>query len=164
MATARFADYMVQDMRTHGMPLRLSFPPYPVVGMPNEVLKEYIEGEDPITGVPLMQEIIDGLRLGGLLLRSVSLPGNPSCLNRHAYQKGNYKESYRSGRSNANQMTTDEFRCPVDRTRRAIQYGFVGQVSLYVRRQIRRRAVAPRAVFLESLHRDPIKITTEFPL
>jgi hypothetical protein len=61
MTTARFADYMVQDVRAHGMPLRLSFPPYPVVGMPDEVLREYIEGEDPVTGVPLMQEIIDGL-------------------------------------------------------------------------------------------------------
>ena len=61
MTTARFADYMVQDIRTHGMPLRLSFPPYPVVGMTNEILRQYIEGNDPVTGVPLMQEIIDGL-------------------------------------------------------------------------------------------------------
>jgi hypothetical protein len=61
MTTARFADYMVQDIRTHGMPLRLSFPPYPVVGMTNEILRQYIEGNDPVTGIPLMQEIIDGL-------------------------------------------------------------------------------------------------------
>jgi hypothetical protein len=61
MTTARFADYIVRDVRAHGMPLRLAFPPYPVVGMPDKVLKEYIEEEDPVTGVPLMQEIIDGL-------------------------------------------------------------------------------------------------------
>ena len=61
MTTARFADYMKQDVRTHGMPLRLSFPPYPVVGMTDEILRQYIDGEDPVTGVPLMQEIIDGL-------------------------------------------------------------------------------------------------------
>ena len=57
MTTARFAAYMVQDIRSHGMPLRLSFPPYPVVGMPDEILRQYIEGEDPVTGVPLMEEI-----------------------------------------------------------------------------------------------------------
>ena len=61
MMTARFADYMKQDLKTHGMPQRLSFPPYPVVGMPDEVLKRYIEGDDPVTDVPLMQEVIDGL-------------------------------------------------------------------------------------------------------
>ena len=65
MTTARFADYMVQDIRTHGMPLRLSFPPYPVVGMTDEILRQYIEGKDPVTGVPLMQEIIDGLVQAG---------------------------------------------------------------------------------------------------
>jgi hypothetical protein len=61
MTTARFSDYMERDVRTHGMPLRLSFPPYPVVGMTDEILRQYIEGEDPVTGVLLMQEIIDGL-------------------------------------------------------------------------------------------------------
>ena len=61
MTTARFADLMKQDSVTHGVPLRFSFPPYPVVGMPVFVLRQYIEGQDPVTGKPLMQEVIDGL-------------------------------------------------------------------------------------------------------
>ncbi|MCJ7684033.1 MAG: hypothetical protein MUO68_07025 [Desulfobacteraceae bacterium] len=61
MTTARFADYIRQDLNSHGMPLRFSFPPYPVVGMPVSVLRQYIEGNDPVTGKPLMQEVIDAL-------------------------------------------------------------------------------------------------------
>ena len=61
MTTARFADLMKQDSVTHGVPLRFSFPPYPVVGMPVSVLRQYIEGQDPVTGKPLMQEVIDAL-------------------------------------------------------------------------------------------------------
>jgi hypothetical protein len=61
MITARFADYIKQDSETHGMPLRFSFPPYPVVGMPASVLREYVEGKDPVTGKPLMQEVTDAL-------------------------------------------------------------------------------------------------------
>jgi hypothetical protein len=61
MTSARFADYMKQDSQTYGMPLRLSFPPYPIVGMPISVLRQYIEGNDPVTGKPLMHEVIDAL-------------------------------------------------------------------------------------------------------
>jgi len=61
MTTARFADYIKQDSQAHGLPLRFSFPPYPVVGMPVSVLRQYVEGLDPVTGKPLMREIIDAL-------------------------------------------------------------------------------------------------------
>lgn len=61
MTTARFADYIKQDSLAHGMPLRFIFPPYPVVGMPLTVLRQYIEGDDPVTGKPLMREIIEAL-------------------------------------------------------------------------------------------------------
>jgi len=43
------------------MRLRFSFPPYPLVGRPREVLRQYVEGNDPTTGRPLMPQIIDGL-------------------------------------------------------------------------------------------------------
>jgi hypothetical protein len=43
------------------MILRFSFPPYPVVGMSRAVLRKYVEGNDPVTGKPLMQEVIDAL-------------------------------------------------------------------------------------------------------
>jgi hypothetical protein len=61
IVTARFADYVQRDSRTHGMYLRWSFPPFPVGFVSREVLKGYVEGNDPVTGLPLMQEIIDAL-------------------------------------------------------------------------------------------------------
>jgi hypothetical protein len=61
MASARFAEYAAQDARNHGMNLRFCFPPYPLVGRPREVLRKYVEGNDPVSGKPLMQEVIDAL-------------------------------------------------------------------------------------------------------
>jgi hypothetical protein len=61
MVTARFADYVIRDGHTHGMNLRWSFPPYPVAWVPRETLKQYINGNDPVTGVKLMDEVIDAL-------------------------------------------------------------------------------------------------------
>ncbi len=43
------------------MPLRFNFTPYPVVGMPSARLREYVEGNDPVSGSPLAREIIDAL-------------------------------------------------------------------------------------------------------
>ena len=61
MATARFSDYIARDARNHGMLLRFSFPPYPVVGMTRATLRKYVEGNDPTTGKPLMLELVDAL-------------------------------------------------------------------------------------------------------
>ena len=61
LASARFAEYAAQDAQNHGMNLRFSFPPYPLVGRPREVLRKYVEGNDPISGNPLMPQIIDAL-------------------------------------------------------------------------------------------------------
>ena len=60
LASARFAEYAAQDSQNHGMKLRFSFPPYPLVGRPREVLRMYVEGNDPVSGKPLMPQIIDG--------------------------------------------------------------------------------------------------------
>ncbi len=43
------------------MPLRFSFTPFPVVGMPAARLREYVEGNDPVSGLPVSGEIIDAL-------------------------------------------------------------------------------------------------------
>ncbi len=61
LASARFADYAELDAQNHGMKVRFSFPPYPLVGRPREVLRKYVEGNDPITGQPLMPQVIDAL-------------------------------------------------------------------------------------------------------
>jgi hypothetical protein len=51
------------DARNHGMKLRFSFPPYPLVGRPREVLRQYVEGNDAITGRPIMPQIVGALTL-----------------------------------------------------------------------------------------------------
>jgi hypothetical protein len=61
MASARFAEYAAMDARNHGMKLRFSFPPYPLVGRPREVLRQYVEGNDPVSGKPLMPQVVDAL-------------------------------------------------------------------------------------------------------
>ena len=43
------------------MPLRYAYPPYPVGWVSKEVLHGYVEGNDPVTGKPLMQEMVDAL-------------------------------------------------------------------------------------------------------
>jgi len=61
IVTARFADYVQRDGRSHGMNLRWSFPPYPVGFIPREILHGYVEGNDPVSGAPLMDEVIFAL-------------------------------------------------------------------------------------------------------
>jgi hypothetical protein len=61
IVTARFADYVQRDGRSHGMNLRWSFPPYPVGFVSRETLQGYIRGNDPISGAPLMDEIFFAL-------------------------------------------------------------------------------------------------------
>jgi hypothetical protein len=61
VVTARFADYVQRDGRSHGMNLRWTFPPYPVGFIPRETVKSYITGNDPISGVPLTEEIFFAL-------------------------------------------------------------------------------------------------------
>jgi hypothetical protein len=45
------------------MPIRFAYPPYPVGWMSKEVLRGYVDGNDPLTGLPLMQEMLDALTL-----------------------------------------------------------------------------------------------------
>lgn len=61
MVTARFADYVQQDGRSHSMNLRWSFPPYPVGWVSRETLHDYVHGKDPVSGTPLMEEIVSAL-------------------------------------------------------------------------------------------------------
>jgi hypothetical protein len=61
IVTARFADYMERDCQSHGVPLRYTYPPYPVGWVSRETLHRYVEGNDPVTGIPIMEEIINAL-------------------------------------------------------------------------------------------------------
>jgi len=51
----------MRDNMSHGTALRWSFPPYPVGWVSRETLRGYIEGNDPVTGLPLMEEITSAL-------------------------------------------------------------------------------------------------------
>ena len=44
---------------SNGMPIRSVAIPFPIAGQPKSVHKGYIEGNDPLTGKPLMQSIVD---------------------------------------------------------------------------------------------------------
>ncbi|MDE3108635.1 MAG: hypothetical protein KGL02_01730 [Acidobacteriota bacterium] len=62
------------------MPLRFSFTPYPVVGMPTARLREYVDGNDPVSGSALAAEIIAALTkpLTSDEKKPVLRPGAPS--------------------------------------------------------------------------------------
>ena len=57
---------MVQSVtKMAGMPeARRAFVPQPVMGKSAQELRAYVEGLDPVTGRPVMQEIIEGLTTG----------------------------------------------------------------------------------------------------
>ena len=61
IVTARFSDYVIRDGQSHGMNLRWAFPPYPVGWVPRETLRGYVQGDDPVTKVKLMTELVDAL-------------------------------------------------------------------------------------------------------
>src|SRR5213596_1082494 len=48
--------------RVNGMPkMRQVYVPQPVMGKSARELRAYVDGDDPITGRPVMQEVIEGL-------------------------------------------------------------------------------------------------------
>src|ERR687886_209743 len=48
--------------RVNGMPrMRFAFVPQPVMGKSPRELRAYVDGTDPISGRPVMQEVIEGL-------------------------------------------------------------------------------------------------------
>src|SRR3979409_1026456 len=48
--------------RVNGMPrTRAVFVPQPVMGKSAKELRAYVDGNDPVTGRPVMQEVIEGL-------------------------------------------------------------------------------------------------------
>ncbi|MEJ2247798.1 MAG: hypothetical protein P8Y80_17255, partial [Acidobacteriota bacterium] len=55
----KFQEYNVKY--SNGMPIRFVAFPFPVAGQPKSVHKGYVEGNDLLSGKPMMQAIIDGL-------------------------------------------------------------------------------------------------------
>jgi hypothetical protein len=62
VVTNRFTDLVKAVAQKKGMPrLRFAFVPHPVYGKTPEQHQAYVEGKDPVSGRPLMQEIVDAL-------------------------------------------------------------------------------------------------------
>ena len=60
--TNAFEKVVQSVTRMHGMPqARYTFVPQPVMGKTAEQLRAYVDGKSPISGRPVMQEIIEGL-------------------------------------------------------------------------------------------------------
>jgi len=62
MHTNLFERQVRAVVRGNGMPgMRCAFVPQPVMGKSDAELRAYVDGTDPITGRPVMQEVIEGL-------------------------------------------------------------------------------------------------------
>ncbi len=96
MVTAKFANYVARDTESHGMPLRYAYPPYPVGWMSKEILRGYVEGNDPVTGKPLMPEMVDALILpltdDEKYPKAVKRPKRPRLLKKDTVE--NYKRMF----------------------------------------------------------------------
>jgi len=61
VSTFEFINFLGNDLRFHGVPLRFIYTPHPVVGMTPSVLRGYIEGKDPATQRTVIDEVIEAL-------------------------------------------------------------------------------------------------------
>ncbi|HTZ99505.1 MAG TPA: hypothetical protein VMB02_04175 [Candidatus Aquilonibacter sp.] len=62
MVTIAFKDLAKTNAAKRGMPLqRIVFTPHPVWGKTDEQMYAYLEGNDPVSGLPLMKEVLDDL-------------------------------------------------------------------------------------------------------
>jgi hypothetical protein len=64
MVTIAFKDLALSNAAQRGMPHeRICFTPHPVWGKTDAEMYAYLEGNDPVSGKPLMKEVIDALTL-----------------------------------------------------------------------------------------------------
>lgn len=61
ISTVRFLGLVKDFVKYSKTPLPFIITPHPVIGLPAEALDAYIEGKDPQTGKPVIDEIIDAL-------------------------------------------------------------------------------------------------------
>jgi hypothetical protein len=62
VVTRKFNDLVTTYAFKKGMPgERFTFVPHPITGTPAETCRKYLEGNDPVTGKPVVQEIIGAL-------------------------------------------------------------------------------------------------------
>ena len=62
IVTTRFLEVAKTITFKKGMPnQRIAYVPHPVSGRPPEVVRKYLEGNDPITGKPILEELVAAL-------------------------------------------------------------------------------------------------------
>jgi hypothetical protein len=62
MVTIAFKDLAITNAASRGMPLqRIAFTPHPVWGKTDAEMYAYLEGNDPVSGKPVMKEVVDSL-------------------------------------------------------------------------------------------------------
>jgi hypothetical protein len=62
VVTKAFKNLAILNAAKRGMPHeRITFTPHPVWGKTPDELRAYVNGPDPVTGKPMMKEIVDGL-------------------------------------------------------------------------------------------------------
>src|ERR1017187_6056075 len=62
MVTKAFKELAILNAAKRGMPHeRICFTPHPVGGKTADGLRVYVDGPDPVSGKPLMKEVVDGL-------------------------------------------------------------------------------------------------------
>ena len=60
--TRTFEDVVKSYAFKKGMPgFRFTFVPHPITGVPAELCRKYLQGNDPVTGKPVLDEIIDAI-------------------------------------------------------------------------------------------------------
>src|SRR3989304_9738857 len=63
MVTSAFDELATSTAFKKGMPgLRVTFTPHPITGRTTEESNVYLKGKDPITGKPMLEEVVNGLR------------------------------------------------------------------------------------------------------
>ena len=66
MVTKVFKELATLNAAKRGRPNeRIVFVPHPVWGKTNEELAVYVAGPDPVTGKPMMKEVVDALKKQG---------------------------------------------------------------------------------------------------
>jgi hypothetical protein len=62
--TRRFQELVTAIAFKKGIPnMRMVYTPHPVTDRPAAICRKYLEGKDPITGNPILEEIVAGLTM-----------------------------------------------------------------------------------------------------
>jgi hypothetical protein len=64
VVTRAFVELVKTYAFKRGMPgERFTFVPHPITGMPADICRRYLQGNDPVSGKPILQEIVGGLTI-----------------------------------------------------------------------------------------------------